>query len=479
MIPVLALDQGTTSTRALRLWPDGRAQMVGALRHAQHHPAPGLVEHDPLELLANLRALVAQAGPLAAIGLCHQGESCLAWDAQSGAPLSPVIVWQDSRTEAALAALRQAGHADWVQARSGLPLDPYFSASKLGWLMRLPAVQAAHAAGRLRLGTTDAFFLQHLTGACATDASTASRSGLLDLDRGVWDADLCALFGVPADCLPPIRPSMGDFGTCGGVPVLASLTDQQAALFGHGCHRPGQAKITFGTGAFALALTGDRRPDPPPGLLPTIAWDLGQGPIFALEGGVYDAGSAVDWAVRAGLATDMADFAAFDAPPAIARGLVFVPAFSGLAAPHWDREAAPLMIGLGPQTTRRDLCQALLEGIALLTADVADLMGRHAPLAAPLAVDGGLTRSPYFCRFLASVTGGPVAVPALDEVSALGTARLSAQALGWVLPDVALPPGRHDPLPGPVADWRAVFAQATDRARGWQGVRAASAAKGA
>lgn len=471
MTRILALDQGTTSTRGLLLAQDGTARILGAARHRQHHPHPGWVEHDPSELLANLRALIDSAGPLAAIGLCNQGESCLAWDARTGAPLSPVIVWQDSRTDAQVAALRQAGHGDWVQSRSGLPLESYFSASKLGWLMQMPEIRAAHAAGHLRLGTTDAFFLRHLTGHCATDPSTASRTGLMDLGRQIWDDELCALFGVPPECLPPIRPTVGPFGHCGGVPVLASITDQQAALFGHGCRVPGQAKITFGTGAFALAVTG-RRPDPPPGLLPTIGWDLGDGPVFALDGGVYDAGSAVEWAVRAGLASGLEDFAAFDAPPAISRGLVFVPAFSGLAAPHWDREAAPLLIGMGPTTTRRDICQALLEGVALLTADITDLLGRHGALSHPIAIDGGLSRSPYFCRFLASATGGQVATRRMDEVSALGTAQLCAHALDWRLPDSAAEQTMHDPLDGPASDWRARFAQAVPRARAWHGPRA-------
>ena len=487
MTTILAIDQGTTSTRAIAFTVNGQAEVIAQIRHQQNHPAPRHVEQDGAELLANIRAVIAEArdrlGAIDAIGLCNQGESCLAWDAQTGLPLSPVITWQDSRTGPRLQVLADRGHADLIRARSGLPLDPYFSASKLGWLMEQPQVQAAHAAGRLRLGTTDAFFLDRLTSCFATDPSTASRTGLMALADLAWDPELCALFGVPFDALPPIRPTSGDFGQLDGIPILASIVDQQAALFGHGCRAPGEMKITFGTGAFALALTGTMPPDPPEGLLPTVAWsqvDCVEGnAVYALDGGVYDAGSAIDWALRAGIARDHGDFDDFDRAPAIDRGLVFVPAFSGLAAPHWDRSAAPLILGFDTGSDGGDLCQALLEGIALLTAEAVDLIARHdidrpgTQLCPQISIDGGLSRSRYFCRFLATVTRRTIVTHAFDELSAFGAAGLAARALGTGLQH---PGGAQRQSHGPIPDvtaaqvmaWRHRFREATERARGWR-----------
>lgn len=477
---ILAIDQGTTSTRAIAFTSDGAAQVIAQIRHNQNHPAPRHVEQDGAELLANIRSVIAvaeaQLDHIDAIGLCNQGESCLAWDARTGQPLSPVITWQDCRTEGRVQALAAAGHADFIRAQSGLPLDAYFSASKLGWLMDQPQVQAAHAAGALRLGTTDAFFLDRLTGQFATDPSTASRTGLMALGARIWDADLCALFGVPIDCLPQIRPTSGDFGHIGPHPVLASVVDQQAALFGHGCRARGEMKITFGTGAFALALTEADTPTPQGGLLPTVAWSEDGGASYALDGGIYDAGSAVDWAVMAGFATGHEDFDGFDKTPAISRALVFVPAFSGLAAPHWDRSAAPLILGFGPDSDRRDLCQALLEGIAFLTADVVGLIADQGlDLAAQISVDGGLSRSGYFCRFLATLAGRDIVTHDFDELSAFGAAGLAARALRITLPRPGEDhPRIHKPLtditPAQVSAWRHRFATATGFAKGWRPV---------
>ena len=463
---ILALDQGTTSTRLLAF--DSTVTLVGQIRHATRHPAPGWVEQDAAEILANCRALLSKAGPADAIALANQGESCLAWDAATRAPLSPIVVWQDRRTVADLALLAEA--APEVQARSGLPLDPYFSAAKLGWLLRnLPEVAKAHAAGRLRLGTTDAFLLDSLTGHFAMDRATASRTGLMNLAHGEWDAELCRIFGVPIETLPEIRGNLTGFGMVDGVPVAAAIVDQQGALFGHGCRKPGEAKVTFGTGAFALTVTGPTPPDPAllRGLLPTVAWDLGQGPVYALDGGVPDAGSALEWALKAGIATGLSDFDRFDQSPAIARGLVFVPAFSGLGAPLWDRSAAPLIIGLTPEMTRRDLCQALLEGIAFQTATLLEEMSAIAPLTGPISVDGGLTASAYFLQFLADISQREFATSDFNERTAYGAARLAAQALGADLPDPATTTGRIFPGEA-VPDWLPRFAMALSRSRGWQ-----------
>lgn len=464
---ILALDQGTTSSR-LFAFGDGPPRRIGQLRHQTTHPAPGHVEQDPTEILANCRALLAGAGPAAAIGLANQGESCLAWDAVSGVPLSPILVWQDRRTLPELA--RMQAHAPEVLARSGLPLDPYFSAAKLGWLVaNLPAVAEAQARRTLRLGTTDAFLLDRLAGCFATDRATASRTGLMNLATGTWDARLCGLFGVPMDALPEIRANTAGFGAVQGIPVAAAIVDQQAALCGHGCRNPGDGKVTFGTGAFALALSG-RQPDPMnlDGLIPTVAWDLGTGPAWALDGGVPDAGAAVEWALRAGIADSLADFDGYSAPPAAARGLVFLPAFSGLGAPHWDRTAAPLLIGLTPEMTRRDICQALLEGVAFQTATLLDTLARHVPLANPVSVDGGLSASRYFTQLLAQLSGRPVLVQGFGECTALGAASLAALAIGRDLPPVDAA-ATLVPADTPRPAWSDRISAAIDRMHGWNG----------
>jgi glycerol kinase len=404
-----------------------------------------------------------------AIGLDNQSESCLAWDRATGEPLSPVIVWQDARTTGQVERLKAEGAEELTLGRAGLPLDPYFSAAKLAWLLEnVAAVQGARRAGRLRLGTTDAWFLRRLTGADATDVTTASRTSLMDLERLAWDEGLCALFGVPIEALPPIRPTVGDFGTVGGTPVTAAVVDQQAALYGHGCRAPGDAKVTFGTGAFALALTGReivRAPER--GLLPTVAWQIGAETTYAVDGGVYDAGAAVEWAQRLGLLKGPEGLAAFASAPGIERGLAFVPALSGLACPHWDRRAGALWLGMTAATSRVDLCQALLEGIAFCTAEVIDAMGEHAPIGASLSVDGGLAGSPYFTQFLADVLGREVVVPPTTELTAMGCAALAARGLGV---ELAPPPGEgraFAPRPVPAAAWRQRFAAAVARSRGW------------
>lgn len=473
---VAAIDQGTTSTRALVAGADGTAAIRHAVRHRQLHPRPGWVEHDPLELLAAIEACLEAAGPVDAIGLANQGESCLAWDRATGEPLSPVIVWQDNRTTARVEALRAQGAEALTLERAGLPLDPYFSATKLAWLLEhVPAAQEARRAGLLRLGTTDAWFLRRLGGVDATDPTTASRTSLMDLGRLAWDEALCDLFGVPVEALPPIRPTVGDFGAVRGTPVTASVVDQQAALYGHGCRAPGDAKVTFGTGAFALAVTGGEIVRAHArGLLPTVAWQIGRDVTYALDGGVYDAGAAVGWAGRLGLLTGPEDLAAFAEPPAIARGLAFVPALSGLACPHWDRRAGALWVGMTAATSRADLCQALLEGIAFCTAEVVAAMGEHVPIGAALSIDGGLTGSPYFAQFLADLLEREVVVPPLAELTAMGCAALAARGLGVTLAPPQAGGSAFAPRLVPAAAWRARFAEAVARSRGWHRGEAAN-----
>ncbi|KAA6169251.1 glycerol kinase [Pseudomonas marginalis] len=461
---IAALDQGTTSTRVLVVSQNGSADIQLSLRHQQHHPHPGWVEHDPLELLNNLQRCLEATGRVDAIGLANQGESCLAWDAKTGEPLSPVIVWQDNRTSAEIAQLRGDGGEALTLERAGLPLDPYFSASKLAWIIRnLPAAQSALRAGRLRLGTTDAYFLDRLTGVFATDVTTASRTSLMNLATGQWDSQLCELFGVPMETLPQIRDTVGHFGEIGATPITASIVDQQASLYGHGCRNEGDAKITFGTGAFALTLTGEqiiRAPDK--GLLATIAWQIDGKPTYAMDGGVYDASSAVEWAGRLGLFSDFSELAAFDEPPAIGRQLAFVPALSGLACPHWDRSAAALWVGMNGSTTRQDMCQAVLEGVALRSVEVITAMDEFLSVTDHLSIDGGLARSPYFAQFLADALQRCIVTQRFDELTAFGCAALAAKGIG-----VALKPPRNTSTTfHPKVS--ASFSDAVTRCRDWR-----------
>lgn len=476
---VLAIDQGTTSTRGVLLSGDGALTPVASLSHRQHYPGPGQVEHDPEELLAHLRACIAagaERAPLTAIGIDNQGESCLAWDAATGAALSPVIVWQDDRTAETIARMRREGLEDMVRHRAGLPLDPYFSASKLAWILReVPAARACLEQGRLRLGTTDAFFRDRLTGQFETDVTTASRTALMNLATCDWDDELCRLFGVPRAALPRITPSTGPLGTITAngrpVPLTASLVDQQAALYGHGCRTPGAAKITFGTGAFALALT-DRLPDTADtAVLPTVAWQkAGEPPRYALDGGVYDASAAVNWARGLGLFSEFSEIETFAHPCAAQRGLVFVPALSGLACPHWNRAARGTWMGLAHATTRSDLMQALLEGIAFRMAEVIEALARRTALGAPISVDGGLSANGWFCQFLSDALGRTLRVSDLPDLTALGTATLAAEAAGIAVAPATtgrlyrprdLPPGA-----------RATFQRAREAAEDFGGIPA-------
>ncbi|MGO4681932.1 FGGY-family carbohydrate kinase [Hyphomicrobium sp. 2TAF46] len=468
---VAAIDQGTTSTRVLVANTNGNIEIACAVTHQQNHPHAGWVEHDPEELLANIRHCLKAAGQVDAIGLDNQGESCLAWDARTGAAVSPVIVWQDNRTADAVARLKDSGAETLTLARAGLPLDAYFSASKLAWIINnIPAAKTALEAGHLRLGTTDAFFLDRLAGHFATDVTTASRTSLMNLETGQWDAELCELFGVPIACLPGIRPTVCNYGSIDGVPVTAAVVDQQAALFGHGCRKPGDAKITFGTGAFALAVTGEEiTRAPEKGLLPTVAWSIGGRMTYAVDGGVYDAGSAIEWARRIGLVSDLtADLDWFDMPAAIERGVVFVPALSGLACPHWDRTAASLFLGMSAATTKEDLRQAMLEGIALSAADVVGAMNAHVPIGRSIAIDGGLARSKYFAQFLADMIGRDVLATDFDERTAFGTASLAALGAGVVLPEPKTVPITFSPRIGDSTAIRQRFSEAVSRCRGWR-----------
>jgi len=443
MAAVFAIDQGTTGSKAYRLDSTGKFERVGGFDHRQIYPQQGWVEHDPRELLDHVQKLLELAGDAAALGLANQGETVIAWDADSGEPVCNAIVWQDARTLPLTEQLKKEGAAKLVTGRTGLPLDPYFSASKLRWIIdNVAPAKELLKRGKLRLGTSDSFFLDRLAGLYATDVTTASRTSLMNLDTGQWDPELCRLFGVPIDALAEIRPTAGAFGTIGRLPIVANVVDQQAALFGHGCRRGGQAKITFGTGAFALAVAEKNvAAEVAAGMIRTVAWKLGSRPLaYAMEGGIYDAASAVNWARGLGLFKDYAEIDHFTAPPAIERGLVFVPALSGLSCPYWDRNAAGMWLGLGADTTKTDMMQALLEGVALLAAEVIAAMARATPLQGSISIDGGLSNNRYFCNFLGRALGQPVVVAGSADLTGLGCAQLALIGAGLADFDTLPPP---------------------------------------
>ncbi len=429
---ILAIDQGTTSTRALAVNANDHAAITSVSRHKQYYPQSGWVEHNPLEVLANIRTAIDSTNNLSAIGIDNQGESCLAWHADTLEPVSQIIVWQDNRTAAVIERLIKNGVSDEVMNRAGLPLDSYFSASKLAWILNsIPDARQLLNQGKLRLGTTDAYFLDCLAGEYKTDITTASRTSLMNLETGQWDETLCELFGVPISTLPEIVPTTGMLGTVligkKRVPITASVVDQQASLYGHGCRQAGDAKITFGTGAFALTVTGHKAlRSPEQGLLPTVAWKHAAGDaVYALDGGVYSAGSAIEWARSLRLFEDYSTLNSFKQRAAIDRDLAFVPALSGLACPHWDRRAAGLWVGLSHDTSRSDMMQSILEGVALRTAEVIRAMSSLTEVGDEISIDGGVSVNPYFCQFLADSLEKSVAVKSFSEITAVGTAQLA------------------------------------------------------
>lgn len=431
---ILAIDQGTTSTRALLVENSGTGRIVKAVEHQQFYPQPGWVEHDADELIQNIQSCIDSCDDVQAIGIDNQGESCLAWNAETKQPITPVIVWQDNRTQSTIDKLKSENGQELVLEKAGLPLDSYFSAAKLAWIVEnIPDAKKLLACGKLRLGTTDAFFLDCLTGRFVTDISTASRTSLMNLHNGQWDEELCNLFAVPIESLPEIVATTGNFGEIisngRSIPVTANIVDQQAALYGHGCTKTGDAKITFGTGAFALVVTGDAvYQSAEQGLLPTVAWQLaGQKPVYALDGGVFSAGSAINWARSLGLFTTYDQIQKFpqNKNNAIERDLVFVPALTGLGCPYWDRKAGGMWIGLSLDTQPMDLMQSILEGVVFRAAEVIAAMNEFVAIEDEISIDGGLSANPYFCQFLADVLDRQVIVQSSAELTALGTAKLA------------------------------------------------------
>lgn len=473
MPAILAIDQGTTSTKAYVSRDGGPVTLLGRRTHRQIHPRAGGVEHDASEIASHVGELAALAGRVDAIGLANQGETVVAWDAETKRPLCNAIVWQDERTREAVKRLRCDGLETLTRERAGLPLDPYFSASKLRWLLdNAEDARPLARAGRLRLGTSDAFLLDRLCGVFCTDVSTASRTSLVNLATLQWDCDFCDAFGVPIETLPGILPTTGLFGEIPGCgPVLANAVDQQAALYDHDCRRPGEVKITFGTGAFALALTDETpRRDGPFGLLPTCAWRLGEAaPFYALDGGLFTAGAAVQWLQSHGLLAAFEDLDALDGPSAATRGVMFVPAQAGLGCPHWDRCARGLWIGMDLATSRADLCRAVVEGIAFRAAELIAAFDQVAPCV-KIAIDGGLTQSRYFCTFFAAAVDREIRVAEASDMTSLGLLRLAHHGADLASPAPAVAYRRVAPEPRLQAAERDRFRAAMRRARRWTDV---------
>ncbi len=448
---VLAIDQGTTGTTCLVVAADGRVLGRAYSEFTQHFPRPGWVEHDAQEIWEVTRRVareaVAAAGDarVEAVGITNQRETVVLWDRETLEPVGRAIVWQDRRTTEMCARLRAEGHEPEVRARTGLVLDPYFSGTKVAWLLeRDDAVRRRAEAGELAMGTIDSWLIARLTDGAvhATDPTNASRTLLFNLEEAAWDPWLQQHLGVPAALLPEVRPSAGDFGVASGdhlgseAPILGVAGDQQAALFGQGCWEAGLAKNTYGTGAFLLLHTGDARVPSQRGLLTTAACDARGGLAYALEGSVFIAGAAIQW-LRDGLQIlDRAsESEAMAASLAGNDGVYFVPAFVGLGAPHWEPNARGTLVGLTRGTTRAHVVRAALEAMAYGTAEVLRAMEEDSGVrTAELRVDGGAALNDWLMHFQADVLDVPVRRPALVETTALGAAGLAGIAAG-VWPD--------------------------------------------
>src|SRR5215207_2700104 len=439
---LLGVDEGTSAVKAVLYDADLRPLAEARREKPLHHPRPGWVEQDPQDVLVAVVDAVAELlagadGEVVACGLDHQGESVLAWEAESGEPLTPIVTWQDKRSQEVLDRLAADGRDAEVRERSGMPLDPYFSAGKLTWLLEHePAVQRALDAATLRLGTVDSWLCDMLGSGFATDPSTASRTQLSAPGAPDWDPRLLDAFGVPRDSLPAIRDSAGDLGTLRHpdwdreLPLRAQVVDQQAALAGAGCTEPGRVKATYGTGVFVLAHAGANRPDPSEGgLLPTVAWRVGGQVEYALDGGVFTAGALLEWLSRdLGLAADPPALAAAAASVDDAGGVRVLPALAGMGAPWWRPDARAVLAGLTAGVRPGHVARAALEAIAWRVADIVELVRREAPVEA-LRVDGGLTRDDLLLRLQADAAGVPVERGAVDATAA-GSAALAAVGAG-------------------------------------------------
>jgi glycerol kinase len=488
---LLAIDQGTTGTTCLVF--DLQGELIGrAYREfSQHFPQPGWVEHDAAEIWDVSHAVAGEAlddagvqpGELEAVGITNQRETVVCWDPSTGEPLHRALVWQDRRTAARCDELRAAGEEPAIRARTGLVLDPYFSATKIEWLLRNVDGLAQRARdGRAVFGTIDSWLLFKLTGEHVTDPSNASRTLLLDITSVQWDPELLGLFGVPERALPAVRPSCGELGRTRpdvfhghDVPVSGVAGDQQAALFGQRCLEPGLGKNTYGTGSFVLLNAGTSVPPPPAGLLSTIAWQVGQQTTYALEAAIFVTGAAVQW-LRDGLGIiDVAgDTEGLARSLDSNDGIYFVPALTGLGSPHWDPYARGTIVGLTRGATRAHLARAALEAMAYQTVDAIRAMEDVAGEALPeLRADGAATVNRWLMQFQADVLGVPVTVPEVAETTALGAALLAGVGARLLTLDQVSAIGeeaaRYEPQMG--EDERATLLdgwhRALERSRGW------------
>jgi len=479
---ILAIDQGTTGSTCLVFDGDGKIVGRGYAEFGQHFPRPGWVEHDANEIWEVTRtvALRALAGAgidgrqLDAIGITNQRETVVGWDRDSGEPIHNALVWQDRRGAARCDGLRESGFEPLVRERTGLVLDPYFSATKIEWLLH-----NAPGAERAVFGTIDSWLVHKLCGEHVTDLTNASRTMLFDIFQRCWDQDLCELFGVDPDNLPEVRPSAGVFGTTtefgGEVPVTGIAGDQQAALFGQACHQPGMAKNTYGTGSFVLLNSGTRAPVPDPGLLATIAWGIGDEVTYALEASIFVTGAAIQW-LRDGLGI----IKSADETEALAAslesndGVYFVPALTGLGSPWWDPYARGTIVGLTRGTGRTHIARAALEAIAYQTVDAVraqeNASGRNLEV---LKADGGAVSNRWLMQFQADLLGVPVVIPEIAETTALGAAYLAGVGSGiwqqeqvagmWRASQTFEPRMGRDLVEELMADWH----RALERSRGW------------
>jgi glycerol kinase len=436
---ILALDQGTTSSRAMAIDRDGSVVASAQREFTQHYPQPGWVEHDPDEILASQLAVMDEVlertGAARAIGITNQRETTLLWDRRTGKAVHPAIVWQDRRTTPMCAEL--AEHAALFADRTGLRLDPYFSGTKLKWMLEnLPNVRQRAEAGELAFGTVDSWLVWHLTGGKrhVTDATNASRTLLFDIRRQCWDDELLGILGIPDAVLPEVVDSSGVVAeTEAGIPIAGIAGDQHAALFGQGCFEPGMAKNTYGTGCFLVMHTGELAVRSRNHLLTTMAWRIGGKPEYALEGSVFIGGALVQW-LRDGLGIISSSGEVEELASQVddSNGLVIVPAFAGLGAPHWDPQARGLAIGLTRGVDRRHFCRAALESIAFQSAELVRCMEKDGGRAlSELRVDGGATRNNLLMQMQADLCGAPVVRPANIETTALGAACLAGLATGF------------------------------------------------
>jgi glycerol kinase len=493
MAYILALDSGTTSARAILFDHGGAVRAVAQKEFAQHYTQPGWVEHDALEIWTAQISVAIEAlgkagvGPrdVAAVGITNQRETTVVWDRQTGEPVCKAIVWQDRRTAQFCDRLRAGGHEKLIRDKTGLVIDSYFSGSKIAWILdNVPGARQKAEAGRLAFGTIDTWLVWKLTDGKlqVTDSSNASRTMLFDIHRGAWDDELLTLFRIPRSMLPEVRPSSGVYGEVtsslglGGVPIAGIAGDQQAALFGQLCTRPGLTKNTYGTGCFMLQCTGPKAVASKNNLVSTVAWTMNGRTDYALEGSVFIAGAVVQW-LRDGLGVIRTS----EEVGALARsvpdngGVYLVPAFTGLGAPHWDPYARGTIVGLTRGTTAGHIARAALEGIAFESADLLDAMRADAGQAvAELRVDGGASRADLLMQFQADLLGVPVVRPAVTETTALGAAYLAGLAVGyWMTPEEIASQRvidrRFEPAmdPAKARELRANWNRAVERAKGW------------